>query len=123
MRQAVRWSNWSVMENLISPHIFEESPVDVRNAHLNEELIVRYLLGELPEAQQVAIEDSAFQNQQYLQDILAVESDLIDEYVRSEIPLRDREQFERHFLLSPERRRKVEFARALATVISESDLK
>jgi anti-sigma factor RsiW len=94
--------------------------VDVRNAHLNEELIVRYLLGELPEAQQIEIEDSAFQNQQHLQDILAVESDLIDEYVRGEIPLRDREQFERHFLLSPESRRKVDFARALATVISES---
>ena len=94
--------------------------MDVRNAHLNEELIVRYLLGELPEAQQVEIEDSAFQNQQHLQDILAVESDLIDAYVRCEIPLRDREQCERHFLLPPERRRKVEFARALAAVISDT---
>lgn len=95
--------------------------MDVRDVHLNEALIVRYLLGELPEAQQVEIEDSAFQSQQYVQDILAVESDLIDEYVRGEIPLNNREQFERHFLAAPERRRKVEFARALAAVSSESE--
>ena len=92
--------------------------MDVRDAHLNEELIIRYLLGQLPEAQQVEIEDSAFQSQQYMQDILAVESDLIDEYVRGEITLNNREQFERHFLAAPERRRKVEFARALTTVTS-----
>jgi hypothetical protein len=95
--------------------------VDVREAHLDEDLIVRYLLGELPEAQQVEIEDSAFQNQQHMQDILSVESDLIDEYVRGEIPRHHRERFEKHFLAAPERRRKVEFARALAAVTSESE--
>ena len=95
--------------------------MDVRDAHLNEELIIRYLLGQLPEAQQVEIEDSAFQNQQYMQDILAVESDLIDEYVRGEIPRDNSEHFEKHFLAAPERRRKVEFARALAAVTSESE--
>ena len=88
--------------------------MDVREAHLDEDLIVRYLLGELPEAQQVEIEDSAFQNQQCMDDILAVENDLIDEYVRGKIPLNG------HFLAAPERRRKVEFARALAAVTSES---
>jgi hypothetical protein len=94
--------------------------VDVREAHLDEDLIVRYLLGELPETQQVEIEDSAFQNQQHMQDILSVESDLIDEYVRGEIPRNHRERFEKHFLAAPERRRKVEFARALAAVTSET---
>lgn len=94
--------------------------MNVREAHLDEDLIVRYLLGELPEAQQVEIEDSAFQNQQHMQDILSIESDLIDEYVRGEIPRHHRERFEKHFLAAPERRRKVEFARALAVVTSES---
>lgn len=95
--------------------------MNVREAHLNEDLIVRYLLGELPETQQIEIEDSAFQNQQHMLDILSVESDLIDEYVRGEIPLGKREQFESHFLAAPERRRKVQFARALAAVSSESE--
>ena len=88
---------------------------------LNEELIVRYLLGELPEEQQVKIEDSAFQDQQYMQIILDVENDLIDEYVRGEIPLDRRHKFESHFLASGERRRKVEFARALAAVAPASE--
>ena len=86
---------------------------------INDELIVRYLLGDLPEGKQSEIEDRAFQDEQYLQDILAAESDLIDEYVRGELPDSARRQFESRFLASAERRRKVEFARALATVTPE----
>ena len=90
-------------------------------APLNEQLIVQYLLGELTEEQQVEIEDHAFQDQQYMQNILAVESDLIDEYVRGEIPPEQLRKFERHFLASDQRLRKVEFARSLAVVASESE--
>ncbi len=96
--------------------------MDIPISHFNQEMIVRYLLGELPEKQQVEIEDQAFQDQRYLQNILAVENDLIDEYVRGEIPLNKRQKFESHFLASAERRRKVEFARALSTVASESEV-
>lgn len=86
---------------------------------INEELIVGYLLGDLPEEKQSEIEDRAFQDEQYLQEILAAESDLIDEYVRGELSGRARQQFESRFLASAERRRKVEFARALAHVAPE----
>ncbi len=79
----------------------------------SEELIVRYLLGELPEEKQSEIEDRAFQDQPYLQLILAVESDLIDEYVQGELSDSTRRQFETRFLASGERRRKVAFAKAL----------
>jgi len=51
----------------------------------NEEFIARYLLGDLPEEQQTEIEDRAFRDEGFLQDIIAVESDLIDEYVRQEL--------------------------------------
>src|SRR6266850_2537732 len=95
--------------------------VDIPISPFNQEMIVRYLLGELPEKEQVEIEDQAFQDQHYLQNILAVENDLIDEYVRGEIPLKKCLKFESHFLASAERRRKVEFARALASVSSESE--
>ena len=86
----------------------------------SDELLVRYLLGELPEEQQVEIEDRAFSDQQYLQKILAVESDLIDEYVRGELSDSRRRLFESRFLASVERRRKVEFAKALAGVLSDT---
>ena len=86
----------------------------------NEKLISRYLLGELPEAQQVEIEDRAFSDQEYLASITAVENDLIDEYVRGELSADARQRFESRFLASAERRKRVEFAKALRTVVSES---
>ena len=92
----------------------------MRNDPLNEGLIVRYLLGDLPEQEQIDVEDRAFQDQQYLQRILAAESDLIDEYVRGELSDSARRQFESRFLASAERRRKVEFAKALASVVTQT---
>jgi hypothetical protein len=85
----------------------------------NETQIAQYLLGELPEAQQVEIEDRAFSDNDYLASITAVENDLIDEYVRGELSAADRQRFETRFLASAARRKRVEFAKALRTVVSE----
>lgn len=84
-----------------------------------EELIARYLLGELSEEQQIEIEDRAFSDRRYRQNITAVENDLIDEYVRKELSDSQRRKFEARFLASADRRRRVEFARALTTLVSE----
>ena len=86
---------------------------------VSEDLIVRYLLGGLSEEEQVEMEDRAFRDWQYLQSIEAVETDLIDEYAQGKLSGSERRQFESRFLASAERRRKVEFARALANVTSE----
>jgi anti-sigma factor RsiW len=91
----------------------------MRNNPFSEELIAQYLLGDLPEEEQVEIEGRAFRDQQYLQNILAVENDLIDEYVRGELSDSERRQFESRFFASAERRRKVKFARALTSVFFE----
>ena len=85
----------------------------------NENLIARYLLGELSEEQQIEIEDRAFADKNYLASITTVENDLIDEYVRNELSGVERQRFEKRFLASAERRKRVEFARALAGVMSE----
>jgi len=84
----------------------------------NENLISRYLLGELPEEQQIEIEDRAFSDKDYLATITTVENDMIDEYVRGELSAPDRQRFESRFLASAERRNRVEFAKALRTVVS-----
>ena len=90
-------------------------------ADLNtEKLIAQYLLGELPEEQQVEIEDRAFADKEFLASITAVENDLIDEYVRGEMPDAVRRQFESLFLASAERRKRVQFAKALTQVTKES---
>jgi len=85
----------------------------------SDKLIVRYLLGELPEEQQIEIEDRAFQDKEYLAAITAVENDLIDEYVREELSETERRKFEARFLASAERRKRVEFAKALAKVTAK----
>ena len=84
----------------------------------NEKLIAQYLLGELPEEQQVEIEDRAFADKEYLASITAVENDLIDEYVRNEMSETQRRRFESRFLASAERRKRVAFAKAFAGVTS-----
>jgi len=88
----------------------------MKNDLNNEKLIARYLLGELSEEQQVAIEDRAFADKEYLASVTAVENDLIDEYVRHELSETDRRKFENRFLASADRRKRVEFAKALARV-------
>ncbi|HEX4950134.1 MAG TPA: hypothetical protein VFZ34_25940 [Blastocatellia bacterium] len=78
--------------------------------------IVRYLLGDLPEDEQVQVEDRAFADRAFLRSIEDAENDLIDDYVRGALTETERRQFERRFLASAERQKKVEFARTLARV-------
>jgi len=81
------------------------------------QLIVRYLLGDLPEEEQARVEDRAFADREYSRSIEDAENDLIDDYVRGALSNAERRQFERRFLASAERQKKVEFARALARIV------
>ena len=85
----------------------------------SEKLIAQYLLGELPEEQQIEIEDRAFSEPEFMASITAVENDLIDDYVREEMPATARRQFEARFLNSDSRRKRIEFARALTLLLAE----
>lgn len=86
----------------------------------SEHLIARYLLGELTEDQQVEIEDRAFSDQEFRANITSVENDLIDEYVRGQMSQTDSRRFESRFLASESRRKRVEFAKALAQLLPET---
>ena len=86
----------------------------------SDDLLRQYLLGELAENQQVEIEDRAFEDPKLLKSIAALEHDLIDEYVAGEIPMGKRERFETHFLAAAERKKKLAFAQALHSVISNT---
>ena len=89
-----------------------------------ERLLVKYLLGELSEEEQVRVEDRALTDPSYLAEIEAAEADLVDAYVRGKLPPDSLLGFERRFLSSPSRRSKVEFAKALARVVeSKSPLR
>ncbi len=91
----------------------------MRTERVDEDFLLKYLLGTLPEEQQVQVEDRALSDAVYREALEAAEADLIDSYVRGELSPSDRRAFEQRFLASPQRRNKVEFARALARVSAE----
>src|SRR5262245_7437230 len=91
----------------------------MKSEHIDETLLIKYLLGSLTPEEEVRVEDRAFADPDYLVVLEATEADLIDAYVRGELSPAERRGFERRFLVSPQRRRKVAFARDLARVAAE----
>jgi len=92
----------------------------MRTEGVDERLLQKYLLGSLSEEEQVQVEDRAFMDAGYLVAVETAEADLIDAYVRGQLPPQDRRRFEARFFLSSQRRSKVEFARALAQIAAET---
>jgi anti-sigma factor RsiW len=84
----------------------------------NEELIIQYLLGDLPEKELSRVEDHYFDDDAFFEEMAIVEEELIDDYVRGHLAGRDREKFENSFLVSPARRERVEFSRTLMKSLS-----
>ena len=84
-----------------------------------EQITTRYLLGELSEQEQAALEEKYFSDPQVFNEVLKVESELVDAYARGQLSTEMRERFEQSYLKHPARRNRVEFARALTTRIDE----
>jgi hypothetical protein len=77
-------------------------------------------MGELSEEQEVELEKGFFRDEDLFERFLAVEADLLDTYARGEIPVPEREQFERRLLSTPRRRGKAEFAKVFAGLTEEA---
>jgi hypothetical protein len=78
-----------------------------------EDLTTRYLLGALPDAERDEFEKKYLADDAAYEELLLAEDQLIDAFVRDELSAEERELFERQFIVSPIRRERVEFARAL----------
>jgi anti-sigma factor RsiW len=85
---------------------------DVEERIADDEVIVRYLLGELPAEEETGLERRYLADPALLDRIDAVEDDLIDDYVRDALPPEQREHFESRFLTA-ERLERVRLAEAL----------
>jgi anti-sigma factor RsiW len=83
--------------------------------------MTRYLLGELSEEEQAVLEEKYFRDPEVFNEVLQVESELVDAYARGELSTEMRERFEQSYLKHPARRKRVEFARALTTKIDERE--
>jgi hypothetical protein len=85
---------------------------------IDEQVMIRYLLGDLPEEQQRQLEEQYFTDDDCFGQLLALEDELFQHYARGELSPVERAQFERRFLTSPEGRQRVEFARALSRAVA-----
>lgn len=88
----------------------------------DEKRLISYLLGELSEDEQEQIEVGYFADQEQFQQLIVVEDELIDAYVREQLSPAEKQQFESYFLRSTERRERVEFARAWLRFIEKKSL-
>jgi hypothetical protein len=79
--------------------------------------IKRFLLGELPEADQTAIERELLADREKFEQVCAVEDDLIDSYLRKKMSRGDLERFEIHYLASQYNRERVASAQILIAEI------
>lgn len=81
------------------------------NEQNNQAILFRFLLEELPPEESEEFEIRLLEDAE-LQDLVeAAELELIDDYLCGELSAAEADRFERHFLNSPTRRRKLELAR------------
>ncbi|MBA7584662.1 hypothetical protein ES708_26619 [subsurface metagenome] len=87
--------------------------------HENAE-IRKYLLGNIQvEDERRKIEVRLMLDDNYFEEISMQEEEIIQDYVDDELSADERQRFEKHFLISEERRHKIKFARALRRYIDE----
>ena len=79
------------------------------------QIMTRYLLGELSEQEQAALEEKYFADPQAFDQVLKIESELVDGYARGQLSNEMRERFEKSYLAHPARSERAKFAAALAT--------
>lgn len=73
-----------------------------------------YLLGLLSEAETEQLDELSITDEAFAWRLRAAEDDLVDAYVRGDLPPQTRARFEEFYLASPRHRQRVEFARDLA---------
>jgi len=81
--------------------------------HQNQKAVRQYLLRQLSDAEQQRLELSILSDDELSEELEIVEDELIDEYLAEELSTDERVRFERDFLTSPERKRKLAASQAL----------
>ncbi|MDX6498690.1 MAG: hypothetical protein QOG23_1950 [Blastocatellia bacterium] len=80
-------------------------------ANIDEHEIRRLLLGELQPEERVRIEQEFLLNPAYREEILAIENDLIDDYLDGMLSPEQQEKFKRHLASTPEQRTRIRISR------------
>ena len=89
----------------------------------NEVILIRqYLLGQLAEEEQQAIEQRLLTEDALFEELEVTEGELFDEYVSNELTPIDRKQFEQYFLSTPERQSELKFAAGLREYVAKKTI-
>jgi hypothetical protein len=91
-----------------------------RNLVVTDDLLIRYLLGELEKAERMQVAERSFCDDELFDRLMEAENDLVDRYVRGELPRPERDRFERAAAERETLREKVAFAGALGEAMSNS---
>lgn len=80
----------------------------------------KYILNDIGDEERSAIEERLLAEDEYFEEVLIAEENLIQDYADGKLDAADRERFEKCFLSFEENRQKVRFARALRKYVNES---
>ena len=86
----------------------------VANEPVDDQLLKQYLLGAVPQEEAECLDELGISDDHVASHLRAAEYDLIDSYVRGELSGDALQRFRAAYLGSPERRRRVQIAEALA---------
>ncbi len=81
--------------------------------------LTRYLLGELSDSEQAALEEKYFTDPQVFDKMVKAENELVDNYARGLLNPESREKFEQYYLAHAKRRERAEFAQTLVTKLDQ----
>ena len=83
---------------------------------VDEAVLKQYLLGDLPADQQQAVEERLLESDEWFEQLLIAEHDLVEDYLGGGLPSAERDKLERRLLSSTEQRAEVDFARMLMKI-------
>lgn len=87
---------------------------------LAENQLRDYVLGALPEAEQTTVEQALLADRDQFDEACALENELVDRYVRNQMPAAERTRFEQHYLTSLLHRERVAIAKAFLEEIDRT---
>src|SRR5437016_8051487 len=83
-----------------------------------EPALREYLLGKLNEAEKQVLEEQLITDDELFELLDVVEDELVEDYLDAALTADERDCFEKFFLLPPEHRRKLGFAKALKRYVA-----
>ncbi len=97
---------------------YETEQLAVRQRSDREKLMVRYLLGEMTDEEQARVEEQFFLDPDYLEELQALEEELVRDYLQGRLSDRERKGIEVVYLDSPHLSKRVEFSISLMSHLS-----